>query len=421
MRQAAESATDYRRPYRPRAVALFNALTWRTAGWASMRRLDVQAMVDNAKRRTGLTRFGDESFLPALQALVASINEEAELTPVGVLLQRRQIEAVLANRLRARDLLEHQPEIGEIAIGKVVVITGLARTGTTMLHRLVASHPEIRALKAWEAINPVPFAREGRRGFDRRLRHARMAQRAIGYLAPAFYAVHPVEHDAAEEEVFLLEASFMSQMPAAMMHVPSYARWLEQQDHAASYAYLRTLLQILEWQRRRPYWVLKTPEHMEHLHLLLETFPEATVVQTHRDPLVAVTSFCSMVAHGRGVFSDRVDPAAVAEHWVAKARRMIARSLAARDASEPGRFVDVSYADLLRDPMAELIRIYARSGIPFGDAARAEAERTAARNVQDRFGRHVYRAADFGLDCAGIHRTFGDYQARFGIAREVRS
>ena len=415
MSLAAETPTDYRRPYRPRTVALFNALTRNTP---SMCRLNVQAMVDNARRRTGLTEFGDESFLPALQTLVASINDEAELTPVGVLLQRQQIEAVLANRLRARDVLERRPEIRELTIGKVVLITGLARTGTTMLQSLVASHPDIRALKSWEAQNPVPFAREGRRGSGRRRRHARMAERALRYVAPALWAVHPLQHDVAEEDVFLLGASFMSQMPAAMMHIPRFAHWLDHQDRTSAYGYLRTLMQILQWQRPRPYWVLKTPEHLEHLGVVLETFPDATVVQTHRDPLVAVTSFLSMVAHAHGVFSDRVDPVAIADFWVAKVRRMIERSIETRSAAAPDRFVDVHYADLLRDPMAQLARIHGQSGIPFDDAARAAAARTAARNVQGRFGRHVYKAADFGLDCVALVRAFGDYQARFGIPRE---
>ncbi|MCY3796108.1 MAG: sulfotransferase, partial [Gammaproteobacteria bacterium] len=158
----------------------------------------------------------------------------------ALLLQR--IEGALANRLRAQQMLKRHPEIHDLDLGKVVLIAGLQRTGTTALHRLLASHPDMRALMSWEALNPAPLPSEGERGFDRRLRHARLAERTIAYLAPAFFAVHPIAHDAPEEDILLLDLSFMSQTPEATMHVPSYAKWLEGQDHAPAYRDLRTLL-----------------------------------------------------------------------------------------------------------------------------------------------------------------------------------
>ena len=376
-------------------------------------------MIAKARKRTGLQDFGGESFLPALRVLVASINGEAELTPVGVVLQRQRIEAALANRLRAQRLLERHPEIRDVDIGKVVLITGLQRTGTTTLHRLIASHPDVRALMSWEALNPLPLPSEGDDGFRARLRHARMAERAVAFLAPAFFAVHPVEHDAPEEDVFLLDMSFMSQSAEATMCVPTYAKWLEAQDHAEAYAYLHTLLKILHWQRPRKCWVLKTPHHLEYLDVVLGTFRDLTVIQTHRDPVVAVVSFCSMVALGRGVFSDRVDPIEVARHWLPKIRRMIERAGRARDGARGERFVDVLYSDLVRDPTVQLERIYRHAGIPFAGAAVEAALATTTRNVQHRFGRHVYDPADFGLDDAGIRDRFRDYQDRYAIPCET--
>ena len=418
MKRVAETPTDYAHPYRPWPVATFNALARRTPRSGPLRRLDAERMIANARRRTGLEDLGDERCLTALRVLVRSINEEAELTPTGVLLQRQRLEGALANRLRVQQLLKRHPEIQELDLGKVVLITGLQRTGTTALHRLLASHPDMRALMSWEALNPAPLPGEGERGFDRRLRRARMAERAIAFLAPAFFAVHPIDHDAPEEDILLLDLSFMSQTPEATMHVPSYAKWLEGQDHAPAYRDLLTLLKVLHWQRPAEHWVLKTPHHLEHLDVAFKTFPDLTVVQTHRDPQVALASFLSMVAHGRGVFSDRVDAKAIARHWTAKARRMVERAEAVRRQAGSDRFVDLLYQDLVRDPKAQLERIYRRAGIPFDAEAQAAAARTAARNPQHRHGKHIYNAAQFGLGCGALQEAFAAYQAHYHIPRE---
>lgn len=437
-KRVVETPTDYERPYRPLPVALLNA-----AGRAARRvgidgQVDVDSMVAKARRRTGLSSFGDEWFMEPLSVLVRSINEEADLTLLGRTIQRRRIEGALATRLRVEELLRQRPEIRDIDLGRIVVIAGLQRTGTTTLHRLIASHPEMRAVAAWEGLNPMPLPREEPGDPHARIRQALVAERAIAYLAPAFFAVHPAEHDAPEEDVLLLDVSFMSQSAEATMHVPTYARWLEGRDHTRAYedpgpptedrrrrrdhtrAYeeFRTLLQVLHWQHPRLNWVLKTPHHMEYLDVVLEVFPTATIVQTHRDPLKTIPSFCSMVAHGHGLFSDRVDPHEIGSHWLAKTRRLVELTARARAAADPRRFVDVSYYDLVDDPMAELAKVYERTGIPFGPDALQAAERTASRNVQHRFGRHVYDASSFGLTREAIENSMAAYRQQHGIPIE---
>ncbi len=410
--------TDYERPYRPAPVRLLNALGRGVDRLRANPGLDVEAMLVRARRRTGLSDYGDAWFVEPLRVLVDSINGEACLTPVGRWIQRQRIEAALATRLRLEDLLRRHPEIRDIDLGDVIVIAGLQRTGTTALHRLIASHPEIRAVSAWEGMNPLPLPGDAPGRPRARLRRARLAERGIAYLAPAFFAVHPAEHDAPEEDVLLLDLCFMSQSAEATMHVPSYARWLANQDHTRCYEYFRTVLRALAWQHPVKHWVLKTPHHLEYLEVLLAVFPEATVVQTHRDPLHSVVSFCSMVAHGRGVFSDRVDPHEVAAHWVRKAWRMVERAADVRAVADPARFVDVSYKDFLEDPIAQLRRIYGRAGIPFGDDALRAAEETVRRNVQHRYGRHVYDPASFGLTAESIDRCFEPYRDRHAIPWE---
>ncbi|MXX62179.1 MAG: sulfotransferase [Holophagales bacterium] len=417
-KRVAETPTDYERPYRPLPVALLNAAGRAARHVGASGRLDVDRMVAKAQRRTGLSSFGDEWFMEPLSVLARSINEEADLTLLGRLIQRRRIEEALVTRLRVEELLRRRPEICNIDLGPIVVIAGLQRTGTTTLHRLIASHPEMRAVEAWEGLNPLPLPREEPGDPHTRIRRALIAEKAVAYLAPAFFAVHPAEHDAPEEDVLLLDVAFMSQSAEATMHVPTYARWLEDQDHTRAYEEFRTLLQVLHWQRPRSHWVLKTPHHMEYLDILLEAFPTATVVRTHRDPLKTIPSFCSMVAHGRGLFSDRVDPKEIGAHWFAKTCRLVERTARAREAADPRRFVDVSYYDLVDDPMAVLGKIYERAAIPFGPNARKAAERTASRNVQHRYGRHVYTPESFGLSPEVIEQGMAAYRKRHGIPRE---
>ena len=380
--------------------------------------LDVGEMIDGARRKTGLRDFGDEWFLDPFEVLVASTNAEAELTPLGRWIQRQRIVDALANRLRAETLLRQHPEVHGIDLGKVVVIAGLQRTGTTVLHRLIASHPRMRSLLAWEALRPAPAGTSGHRDARRRIGWAKTVERAVGYLAPALLDVHPFEHDAPEEDILLLDMSFMSQTPEATMHVPTYSAWLEQQDHARAYHYARTLMKLLLWQRPGDNWVLKTPHHLEHLDVVLDVFPSATIVQTHRAPERALASFCSMVAHARGMFSDRVDPRVIGAHCLRKARRMVDRSVSVRDAASPEHFVDVAYRDLLRDPMAEVRRVHERTGLGFDGEALRAARRTVVQNVQHRHDRHVYQPASFGLDADVLARSFSFYRSRFGVPSE---
>lgn len=417
-KRGVETPTDYVHPYRPLPVRAFNRMgrVGRRLGWSGT--LDVNALVDHATRKTGLADFGDDGHARALEVLVQSINDEADLTATGGLMQRSRLATALVHRLRIRELLKRHPEIEDIDLGSILLITGLQRTGTTLLHRLLFSNPDVRGVTGAEALDPVPAgARQGRRRSAGRTR-ARVAQRVLGYLSPHFNMVHPVDHDEPEEDVILLDLNFMSQAPEATMRVPTYSRWLEQQDHAQTYAYFRCVLKILCWQHPGRRWVLKTPHHMEYLDVFLKVFPEAIVVQTHRDPRKTLPSFCSMVAHSRAIFSDAIDPGEIARHWRRKARRMVERAMRTRDAARPDQFMDVSYYDLIADPIGQLRRITQRAGIGFGDTAVRMAEQYARAHPQDRFGRHAYHLSDFALDAKAIEHDFGVYRERYAVPFE---
>lgn len=417
MAERAERATstDYEHPRRLPLLGLYNRAAARLHPGAP---LSAPALLAAAQAQTGLSDFGDPSFHAALQQLVAAINAEAALSPLGRAILRGRMVATLASRLRIEALHREHPQIAALPIERPLVIAGLQRTGTTLLHRLLAADPQTRALASWEALSPAPLPGEGLDGSRKRRRQARLAEAGLRALAPDFFAVHPVEADAPEEDVLLLDLAFASQTPEATLHVPSYAAWLEGQDLRPAYRYLRRALQVLTFQRSAARWVLKTPHHLEHLPALLAEFPGAVLIQTHRDPQATLASFCSMVAHARGVFSEQVDPREVGRHWLRKTRRMIDQSLAARDAGAAPGVLDVSYYDLLRDPLSQVRRIYAHAGLTLTPEALAAMNAVLARDRQHRHGRHVYRARDFGLSPARIEGEFAAYRARFAIPRE---
>jgi hypothetical protein len=414
-----ETSRDYARPYRPRLIHAFNAAGRLPLLRHLLPRLEEVSLLAAARRKTGLEDFGDDAFREPLRVLLDSLNGESNLTPLGRIIQHVRIVGLLSNRLRTEELLKRHPEILQQTFGPVIVIAGLQRTGTTMLHRLLSADPDARSLLSWEALNPVPLPGETPGRPAGRMRQAQRAQRSVAYLAPDFFAVHPVEWEAPEEDVLLLDLEFMSQSPEATVNVPSYAAWLEGQDLTPAYQYERKAMLALQWQRPGRHWVLKTPHHMEYLDVLLRVFPEAKVVQTHRDPDNAVVSFCSMVAHARGLFSDDVEPHRVARQWVRKTRRMVERSMAVRDGTSADRILDVSYYDLVADPFAEVQRIYAFAGLPFGAKTRTAMEARHRENRQHKYGRHRYGLEDFGLTREDMDRAFDAYRRRYGIRREA--
>lgn len=416
-----ETSRDYAHPYRPLPIALLNKAGNMMEKMGIHSALDVNSLMQNASKKSGLWDYGDLWFKKPLQVLVDSINQEANLTPFGKLVQRNRLESALITRLRVEALLKEHPEIHDIELGKVILIAGLQRTGTTTLHRLIAADPQMRSLVSWEALNPVPLPGENGNPV-KRIKQAKMAEKGLAYIAPEFFAIHPVEHDSPEEDVLLLDLCFMSQAPEATMNVPAYAAWLETQDHTPAYEYLRTLLKILTWQKPAQHWVLKTPHHMEYLDVIMQVFPQATIVQTHRDPQKTTGSFCSMVAHGRGVFSDQVNAHEVADHWVRKVRRLMERSIAVRELAgahgDASRFVDVSYYDLLKNPGVEVKRIYEAAGIDCDEKTLNAVQGTSKRNVQHRYGRHVYHLEDFALSKEGIEQQYQFYREKYQIPHE---
>lgn len=414
-----QTSTTYTAPHRPLPIRAFNFVGRNLSGVGFGKSLQAETLMRAARRKTKLVDFGTPDVSEPLGVLTSSINREARLHPFGRFVASSRLVGLLANRLRCVEFANNHPDIEQTPLPPVILITGLQRTGTTLLHRLLAMDPEVRALRSWEAITPVPLI--GHRDSDeqRRVKIARRAERALKFLAPDFFAIHPVEAQAPEEDVLLLDYSLLSTVPESMMHLPTYAAWVEQRDNTPAYRLLISMLKLLSWQQPAPFWVLKSPHHLEFLDIILELFPQVTVVQTHRDPAVCLPSFCSMMAHSRGVFSDHVDPLEIGRTWLAKTSRMVAKGLEVRRrtaaATTDRNFLDIYYDELLRDPLGQVERIYALAGMRLSAAAVARMEESLRINVQHRYGVHRYGSADFGLNRETVYEIFAEYLNHFDI------
>lgn len=413
-RPTRQTSTRYDRPHRPLPVRALNGVLGLASRLGRGASLDPASLMAAAEEATGLLDFGEPSFREPLKVLVDSIEKEANLHALGRIITRTRLVSTLANRARIEEQFRRHPEIANESVSRPIVIAGLQRTGTTLLHRMLASDRRLRALASWEALSPAPLDPSG--GADARRARAEQSEMALGYLAPDFFAIHPVEANAPEEDVLLLDLSLRSTVAEATLRVPTFSRWLEQQDQTPAYRSLERAMKLLLHERRpspSARWVLKTPHHLEWLDVLFSVFPDATIVWTHREPRETIPSFCSMVAHGRGVFSDRVDPREVGAHWSKKIYRMVERGMAAREAAGERHFVDVRYEDLVRDPIGQARRIYAAADLSFERETEDGMKDLVKKQRKDRFGHHVYRAEDFGLTLGGIDEALAKYRERF--------
>jgi hypothetical protein len=411
--------SGFQHPPRPRAVAAGNAV-WGAAQRAGIARTSLaeDSLIRAARRSSGLHDFVDDSFREPMRRVLEALETEAQLHPIGRVTMRHTLIRTLVNRLRLELECDLHPEIRDWPVTSPVFIVGVQRTGTTLLHRLLTCEPSLRPLLSWEALNPAPYPGTTEfGGRDPRMRLAEMAERGARYMAPQFFAIHPIEAHEPEEDVLVMDLSFFSPTVEASMRVPDYAEWFQSVDQRPAYRYLKRVIQLLLWQRDGRY-LGKTPHHLEQLDALLEVFPDAKIIQTHRDPMKVVPSFCSMMTHGRRIFSDAVDPREVGAQLSEKAVRAVNGSMAARERLGPESFLDVAYRDLVSDPLKEIRRIYDFIGTDFGPEAERSMQGWLGQNPQNKHGVHRYQLSDFGIDRDELNRRFGDYRERFGIEPE---
>ncbi len=375
--------------------------------------------MEEASRRARLTDFGPQDFVEPLEILTRSYVEEAKLNFVGMMSARTYLLRLLANRLlMERDRRVH-PEVAEQEITAPVTILGLPRTGSTLLFELLATDPRLRAPLSWEVMLPSPPPVAG--VHDRRIRQAQRLLDWVDRIAPDFKKIHRVGATLPQECIAMCAQAFRSIQFHTTNYVPSYQAWLDTADLEPAYRYHRRMLQQFQARTATGRWLLKAPGHLFGPAALLAIYPDAQIIQTHRDPLKVLGSIASHCASLRQAFSEDIDLEDIGATWSGLWALGLERTLEFRR-NNPGcesRFLDVRYADLVANPFAVLEGIYDHLDLSFTAEVRARMQEYLDINRQARFGRHQYRLEDYGLDPEQEWPRFQAYAVGYGVEREA--
>lgn len=387
-------------------------------------KLEVDDLLARAVTETGLSDFGDIWFLEPLGKLTESVNAEAGLVAPEAAAGAR-IQGALSDRLKLVQYFKDHPEAAEEKVELACAIVGLPRTGSTALHRLLASSPKVTALWWWETAFPVPFADEDPRNPTPRQEAGRqMVDWLLGEW-PDFESIDPMDAMAINEEVVLLDRTFLSTTYDASMPVHSYGHWQFAQDHERAYRDLYRMVQAIQHQRvargepRRP-WVFKTPHHvLGGIKGLLKVWPGVKLVMTHRDVAQVLPSWCSMCCSLTVSSSTTYHKENEGEHWTNRFRDGLRRFDAIRKELPPGQVIDVRYEDTVSDPAGTAEWVMAALGMEPEESDRAAIARCIEENAREARPRHKYSAAEFGLTPEGIARDFAFYHDTYLTGAEA--
>ncbi|ONI71101.1 sulfotransferase family protein [Actinosynnema sp. ALI-1.44] len=366
--------------------------------------MDIESLHASATKITGLADFGDQDYLDGLSVLVDSYHREAGLTDFGLRVQRAGLRSALVARLLSEAAWKANPEHAAVPIERPIFVTGLPRTGTTALHRLLTEDPAHQGLELW--LTDLPQPRPPRETWDDNPMYQRIQ---AGYEQhhvehPEFMGLHYITADMAEECWRLLRQSMLSVSFECLAYVPTYSEWLSGQDWTAAYHRHRRNLQLIGMPDAGRRWVLKNPSHLFALDALLDAYPDALVIQTHRAPRTIIASMCSLAEQATDgwstVFRGSVIGRTQLELWA----RGLEKFNADRVKHDPAQFYDVEYDEFVADPFAVVADIYRHFGLAISDDVRAAM--AAVHSSGDRRRSHRYDLADFGLTAAEADARF---------------
>ena len=367
----------------------------------------VEGLVASATELTNLTDFGGDDFVAGMTVLLDSFEREAELTELGAKVKRAELRGGLVARLMCEASWARHPQAADVAIERPIFVTGLPRTGTTALHRLLCADPQAQGLEQW--LCDVPQPRPPRETWADNPVHRHIAAWFAKFHAerPQFAGVHYIDADTVEECWQLLRQSALSVSYESLAHIPTYSRWLAGQDWTPAYLRHRRNLALIGLNDAGKRWVLKNPSHLFALDALLAVYPDAMIVQTHRDPREAVASSCSLSALATQGYSTAFTGATIGADQLALLSRGAATFASARRKYDAARFLDVRYTDLVADPVGTVRSVYAHFGLDWTTTVEAAvtAEHSASRSGP-RAPSHRYALADFGLTAEQVEAAF---------------
>jgi len=376
----------------------------------------IEELVDTACRKTGLENFGGDSWREGLEVLVRSALTEAQFNDIGEPVFYQSIVRALTNRLHIEDWYVRHPEIDEQEVDIQLLGVGFPRTGSTALSHLLAEDTRYRNLLIWEEGEPCPPPGIDPEADARRRDNARsMMEQRQRHMPEKLLSMLPRSATGPLEDHDLMSLEFKAQIFLVAAHLPSYADFFVNCDMEPTYRYEKRVLKLLQWKTAQKTWRLKSPTHSLFLEDYEKVFPQARFVQTHRDvskvlPSVSDLYFTMLAATNRDV-----DPLYVGElnmeHWGLALDRMLAYR---EDPQRDSKFFDIGFATFQTDPIAEIRRLYDWLGEALSGATVARMRAWREDNQRDKFGRHEYNAAQFGITDAALAERFGAYRRRFG-------
>jgi hypothetical protein len=369
-----------------------------------------------ACEKTGLNDFGENDFLPGLEQLLLTY-ESNNYSEKGKYKSRKRLVDLLSARLRIENAFRLHPEIRNEKISAPMFLTGLPRTGTSALLNLLAVDPDTRPLYMWEGFNPEPVEGLDAGAVDPRYQAMKEWEEQSKKDNPEFAKIHSTSADTPEECIHLLNHTFCDVQYGVETMMEPYGNWFQQQVEArepllTSYRYHGDLLRMLQWQRPGNRWLLKTPGHLWALDILVELYPDCSIIITHRDPLECVTSYASMMAAmmGERAFDKRELGPVVMEYLA----RKMEKAMVHRDTLDSSRVLDISYHDFIDDSLATAEKVYGHFDMPLTDEVRSKLESYVAVHPMNRHGKHEYDLDEYGLDRGSILSRFSAYLEKHG-------
>jgi hypothetical protein len=382
--------------------------------------LDEGSLIDHARRTTGLDDFGDDRWREPFSVLVKALESEAQLTLMGRLMARSDIILWLSTRLKVTATLAQYPQILDEEVAAPMFIVGLPRSGTSILFELLAQDPDVGVPLMWEALQPCPPPQADSYRSDARIKQADQLFTQWCRVAPEFASMHEMRGDIPAECGLLMAPTFISDHNASLHQTPSYSAWCAQADFLPVYEYHRALLKILQWKNPRKRWLLKAPEHQVHLDTLLQVYPDARIVQTHRDPIKCMASTTSLMGTLYSMRSDQPFNAQMFEDIILgePTARRLEQVMDQREAGvvPAVSIVDSRYQDLMSDPMACIRQIYQHFNMALSGEAGDRMLAYLASKPQGKFGQHRYQVDD---SRSADRALFSRYQQAYQVPDEL--
>jgi hypothetical protein len=379
--------------------------------------LDARQLIETAEAATGLSDWGEPEFGSALAHLCSSANADPSTDATKMAGFAAQLSHHLVTRLRLYADRATYSVIPEQAIIAPLFVVGFPRSGTTILHGLLAADPRARSPLAWELAAPSPPPRAETALTDARIA---VSQAAIDELPAPFRAMHAMGAMLPDEDNSIMQLAFRSLNFAASRPLPAYVEWLLDCDMAPAFAFHRHILQHLQAFNPRDWWVLKAPPHLFCFDALFAAYPDARVVFTHRDPVPIMASNSSLIAYLHEMMGNVVDRHALGQAENAKWRKGMARAMAFR-AAHPElakRFYDMPFDALVGDAVGGVEQVYAHFNIAFPDEVRSVMQQFMADNGSGKHGAHRYTPEEYGMTSASVRAEFADYLTAFAITLE---